>query len=446
MLWCLGSADFLSEVESFSPLHQQTRDPRRAAAGDRLLVEIGADLDAQDIADATRRGVTVMVCAQDQVSLLLASEAITSDDPSAADDVDSVDLEAWRQEHAAEIIGRSAGLREALEMAERVSRFDCPVLITGESGTGKELIARAIHRASERRERAFVAVNCPAIPKDLVESELFGHAKGAFTGAVSAREGRFVAADGGTLFLDEIGEMDLEVQRKLLRVLQDFSVTPVGESRARTVDVRIVAATNQDLDAMSEKGEFRLDLLYRLNVVQIHLPPLRERTEDVGELFDHHLGEAASRLGAPAPVVDDEIRATLLRAPWPGNIRQLRNVAERLVVLRAGRAVRLQDLPATLRRGADVTPIAAARPVTPANAQVERAAVASASRSGDLTEVELPKDGVDLRATLQRLEARLIRQAILATSGNRNQAARLLGLNRTTLVEKLRKQPQLAVA
>jgi DNA-binding NtrC family response regulator len=279
-----------------------------------------------------------------------------------------------------------------------------------------------------------------------VESELFGHAKGAFTGAVNARRGRrFVAADGGTLFLDEIGEMDLEVQRKLLRVLQDFSVTPVGESRARTVDVRIVAATNQDLDAMSERGAFRLDLLYRLNVVQIHLPPLRERRADIVELFDHHLADAANRLGAPAPTIDGEIRATLASAGWPGNIRQLRNIAERLVILRAGRPVRGQDLPQSIRAaaGAEVVSISAA---AAQDGPAQRDEAASVARERGVESFELPETGVDLRATLQQLEARLIRQAILATSGNRNQAARLLGLNRTTLVEKLRKQPELAVA
>ncbi len=424
MLWCHGSSAFFSEVAHFESC-QETADGTEAARGDRLVMEVGDEgFDPRIVTRATARGVTAIVCGRGQLALLLGREEPPRLSTSVNTHDDDVDLDAWRAQHAPEIIGRSSSLKDALEMAERVARFDCPVLITGESGTGKELLARAIHRASPRNDKPFVPVNCPAIPKDLVESELFGHAKGAFTGAVSAREGRFVTADGGTLFLDEIGETDLDVQRKLLRVLQDFTVTPVGESRARRVDVRIVAATNRDLEAMSESGEFRLDLLFRLNVVQIHLPALRDRPEDVEELFAHHLEATVDRLGVPAPIVSEEIHATLRQCAWPGNIRQLRNIVERLVILRAGHDVRARDLPNSLSRGNATT-------------------TTSALGQGNL---DLPEDGMDLRATLGELEDRMIRQAILATSGNKNQAARLLGLNRTTLVEKLKKRPDLQAA
>lgn len=347
---------------------------------------------------------------------ILLTTSTTHNDTSNA-------LTQWRSKYAPEIIGESNALIEALEMAERVSKFDCPVLITGESGTGKELLAHAIHRASKRSEHAFIAVNCPAIPKDLVESELFGHAKGAFTGAVNAREGRFSAANRGTLFLDEIGEMTLDVQSKMLRTLQDFHITPVGEAKSKKVDVRIIAATNRDLEVMSESGEFRLDLFFRLNVVQIHLPSLAERRSDIQSLFIHHLDVISERLGVEKPSISSEIWATLSQAKWAGNIRQLRNLAERLVIMRGGLDVRMNDLPPSVKQKA------------PAERQGEHG-----------LSLVLPNEGIDLKKTLREVESGMIKQALLAAAGNRNQAAKMLGLNRTTLVEKLRKQPELAVA
>ena len=333
---------------------------------------------------------------------------------------DAAHLARWRAQHAPEIIGDSPALASALELARRAARFDCPILITGESGTGKELLARALHRSSERCEKSLVPVNCPAIPKELVESELFGHAKGAFTGATNARIGRFDAANGGTLFLDEIGEMDMSMQAKLLRVLQDYQVTPVGEVRSHHVDVRIIAATNRDLDEEIEGGRFREDLFYRLTVLQIHLPPLRERREDVPALIEHLLATLSAERGVTPPALTPEAREALCSYDWPGNIRELRNIIDRLVILHSGRRLAKSDLPPKIQRPAP------------------RAA------SGSL-DMELPSDGMDLRAELARLEESLIRQALLATAGNKNQAAQLLGLKRTTLVEKLRKPLAMAV-
>jgi DNA-binding NtrC family response regulator len=339
-------------------------------------------------------------------------------DPIATNATETAELARWRETCATEIIGEAPALLEALEMAQRAARFDCPILITGESGTGKELLARAIHRGSEREQRPMVPVNCPAIPRELVESELFGHSKGAFTGATAARVGRFDAADGGTLFLDEIGEMDLDVQSKLLRVLQDYEVTPVGEVRSHRVNVRIVAATNRDLDEEAESGRFREDLYYRLTVLQIHLPALRERREDIPALLEHLLATLSSERGVTPPTILPDARERLLSYDWPGNIRELRNVVDRMVILLAGRRVGAAQLPKKL--------------------QARRAT----RRDNGSFDVQLPPDGLDLRSELARLEERLIRQALLATSGNKNQAAQLLGLKRTTLVEKLKKQPQ----
>jgi DNA-binding NtrC family response regulator len=340
-------------------------------------------------------------------------------------EVDTLDIHGWRQQNAPQIIGESEELLDALEMAARVAEFDCSVLITGESGTGKELLAQAIHQASGRQQNAFIPVNCPAIPKELVESELFGHSKGAFTGATAARVGRFAAADKGTLFLDEIGDMALDIQAKLLRALQENQITPVGESRPRDVDVRIVAATNRDLEELAESGGFRADLFYRLNVVQIHLPALRERRSDIPVLIEALVERISARLKVDAPEIGPEVLAVLTAYDWPGNIRQLRNIIERLVILRRGQQVRMKDLPPRITKAA-------------ANEN------AAADQPG--ASMTLPPEGLDLRQTLQELEAAMIRQALMTTDGNKNKAAKLLGLNRTTLVEKLRKQPALAVA
>ncbi len=232
-----------------------------------------------------------------------------------------------------EIVGASPAMREVFSMVEQVAEADATVLLRGETGTGKELVARAIHRRSPRRERPFVAVNCTAIPRDLMESEFFGHEKGAFTGAIARRIGRFEQAHGSTLFLDELGDLDLAIQAKLLRVLQEQELTRIGAQDPIRVDVRIVAATNRDLEALVREGRFRDDLYYRLNVIPIRLPPLRERTSDLPALLEHFLGSFAKRYGRQPPIPPPNVIAAAQAYPWPGNVRELRNLCERAVLM-----------------------------------------------------------------------------------------------------------------
>jgi DNA-binding NtrC family response regulator len=246
------------------------------------------------------------------------------------------------------LIGASAAMRRVYDLIDRAGPTDATILVTGESGTGKELVARAIHDASPRRPRPFVALNCSALPAELVESELFGHAKGAFTGADRDREGRFEAADGGTLLLDEIGDLAAPAQAKLLRTLEERAITRVGENTPRAVDVRLVAATNRPLDALVDEGAFREDLLYRLRVVHIELPPLRERREDIPALAIHFAEELGRRHGRPIAELADDARRALLAHDWPGNVRELRNAIERAVVLAEGPTLAAADLPATV--------------------------------------------------------------------------------------------------
>jgi len=330
------------------------------------------------------------------------------------DDVVRTSIAVWREKYAPEIIGNAKGLEKVFERIERTADTDCSILITGESGTGKELVARAVHRASERSGGAFVTVNCAAIPENLLESELFGHVRGAFTGATVSREGRFSAAHGGTIFLDEIGEMPLALQSKLLRVLQEKEVTPVGETASRKVDVRVVAATNRDLDEMVEAGEFREDLLYRLEVIPIELPPLRERRRDIPELVEHFVEKFNRSRSRRVSGLTDEAMNALAAYEWPGNVRQLQNAIERMVVLKGRGRLDVDDLPRRIRKAASASPEAAA--------------------------AELPEEGLDLRDAVERFENRLILQALERTGWNKNQAAGILRMNRTTLVEKLKKK------
>jgi DNA-binding NtrC family response regulator len=316
---------------------------------------------------------------------------------------------------AAGLVGSSGALRELLTTLARIAPSTSSVLIEGESGTGKELVAQALHRLSRRANGPLVAVNCAAIPEALLESELFGHVRGAFTGAVSTRPGRFKLAHGGTLFLDEIGEIPLPLQGKLLRVLQERVIEPVGSTRPEPVDFRLVAATNRDLDKLVAEGKFRSDLYYRLNVVPLRLPPLRERQGDVPELVRHFLSRCAAERGASLRVAP-EAMAALEAHSWPGNVRELENLVERMAVLKGQGEIGLVDLPPAVRGAA---PVAA-----------------------EGVPQHLPPEGVDLYAVLQQLEDRLIGEALERSGGNRKEAAKILGLNRTTLVEKLKKKAQ----
>jgi len=308
------------------------------------------------------------------------------------------------------ILGRSRPMQKLFHLLETVARSNSTILITGETGTGKEVVARAIHHNSPRRVNRFVALNCSAIPEALLEAELFGHVRGAFTGAVGARQGRFEQAHKGTLFLDEVGTMSTALQMKLLRALQEREFERVGDSQTIKVDVRVIAATNSELARMVAEGSFREDLYYRLNVIPIHLPPLRDRRDDIPVLAQHFLEKFAP--GAQIQISQTAMRV-LMAYPWPGNVRQLENAVERAVTLGGGRKeIDVVDLPPEIQ---DV-PQALATPF-----------------------VEFPDDGLDLPAYLTSIERDLIRRSLERTGGNRNKAAELLRIKRTTLVEKLKR-------
>jgi two-component system response regulator AtoC len=304
------------------------------------------------------------------------------------------------------IVAASPGMIEVLELIERAAEYKATVLLTGESGTGKEVLARAIHAQSPRRAEAFVAVNCGAIPETLLESELFGHARGAFTGADRARRGLFVEADGGTLFLDEVGEMPQALQVKLLRVLQEEEVRPLGESKSRRVDVRVIAATARELEAEVAEGRFREDLFYRLNVLRVVVPPLRERREDIPLLVDHFLAQARDTLGKPVRGISDDALARLVSYRWPGNVRELENVIERAVILARDEQLGVRELPA--------------------NVVAQDGGIAESA--GDLS----------LRRARRAAETEMIRRALRETDGNRTRAARLLGISHRALLYKLK--------
>jgi two-component system nitrogen regulation response regulator GlnG len=319
------------------------------------------------------------------------------------------------------LVGKSGALLEVFKIIGRVARSDVPVLVTGESGTGKELIARAIHAASPRAAGPFVAVNAAAIPRELLESELFGHERGAFTGAVDARPGRFREASGGTLFLDEIGDMPVDLQAKLLRVLQSGEVTSVGGRRAEPVSVRIIAATHRDLDALVASGAFREDLLYRLRVVPIAVPPLRERREDIPPLIDHFLTRYDAELTGGMHVISPAAALRLVRHAWPGNVRELENAIKRALVLAPAEVIGPDDF--AFLDGAPAERVAMS---LEAIVRAETEAALDADAPGDVH-----------AALLARVEKPLIEAALARTGGNQLRAAERLGINRNTLRKRI---------
>jgi sigma-54 specific flagellar transcriptional regulator A len=340
-----------------------------------------------------------------------------------------IDDEARGSRPASGPTGRSAATLRLSRMIDQVAPFDTTVLVLGESGTGKEVAARAIHDRSRRAGKPFVAINCGAIPPDLLESELFGHEKGAFTGALTQRKGRFEMAEGGTLLLDEIGDMPMAMQVKLLRVLQERRFERVGGNQTIECDVRVVAATHRDLESHIADGRFREDLFYRLNVFPIEMPALRERSEDLPELvaaIGHQLAESGR---GEVRLADDAV-AALQHYAWPGNVRELANLLERLSVLHPGTRVRAADLPARYRANAP-------EPAAPAAVAPAPAADVDPSTLSPVN--TLPPQGIDLRGHMANIELDLIRAALVQTGGVVAHAAPLLGLRRTTLVEKLRK-------
>ncbi len=312
------------------------------------------------------------------------------------------------------IIGKSEGIQNVLSMIERVADSDSTVLVTGESGTGKELVARAVHYNSPRADQAFVAINCGAIPAELLESELFGHVKGAFTGAIANRVGRFEMADGGTIFLDEIGDLEPSLQVKILRALQQKTFEPVGSTKTVQVNVRVIAATNKNLEELVETGKFREDLFYRLNVIPLAIPALRERKVDIPLLFAHFMEQFNRNKGRKLTGISTETMECLVNYQWPGNIRELENLVERLAILKGHGQIEINDLPVKYRT--------------------------TASASIDPVQFDIPDNGLDFNTTVDQFENNLILRALEKTGWNRNQAALLLRLNRTTLVEKIKKK------
>ena len=304
------------------------------------------------------------------------------------------------------LMGQSPNFEAMLRSAKMVAVTDVTVLICGETGTGKELLAKALQEHSPRAKKPFITLNCAALPESLVESELFGHRRGAFTGAVENQTGRLQAASGGTLFMDEVDSLPLAVQAKLLRFLESGDIQPVGDTAAQRVDVRIIAATNTNLEEKIAKGEFRQDLYYRLNVVPLEIPPLRERMGDIHLLMNHFLNHFSAAHKLTAPTLSNDALAILLKHEWPGNVRELRNVCERFCVLMAGRHIEEASLPDDI-----------------------------AGPPAEADEFILPTEGIDL----EQLEIFLIQQALERTQDNRTHAARLLGISRDTLLYRMKK-------
>ena len=311
------------------------------------------------------------------------------------------------------LIGQSAAMRALSQLLETVAATSSTVLITGETGTGKELAARAIHHSSPRRNNRFVAINCSAIPETLLEAELFGHVRGAFTGAIGARQGRLEQANKGTLFLDEVGTMSPALQAKLLRVLQEREFERVGDSHTVKIDVRVIAATHSDLAKMVAEGTFREDLYYRLNVIPVHIPPLRDRRDDIPLLVQHFLQKLGGDSGRTSLSVSQDAMRRLMSCQWPGNVRQLENVVERAVAFSGTRTqIELPDFGPEIHQSAS---------------SIETGAVL------------FPEDGLDFDQFIEGIELSLIKRSLERTRGNKRQAAKLLKLKRTTLIEKLKR-------
>jgi two-component system response regulator AtoC len=355
--------------------------------------------NVRDCVDAMRRGAVNFVC-----------KPFELDDLSLAVDKALAATGAFPAPVVNGPVGGSPAMARVLDELERVGRTDATVLLRGETGTGKERLARLVHERSTRASKPFVAINCGAIPEGLVEAELFGHMRGAFTDAGERRVGKLEQAAGGTVFLDEVGEVPMAAQVKLLRFLQEREITPLGAAESTPVDVRVVAATHRDLERMVRTGTFREDLLYRLSVVPIHVPPLRDRAGDVPDLVDHFIVQAEERRGRTVGFTPEAL-AVMERYSWPGNVRELENLIERLAIMSAADTIDVDALPERMR-----------------------------SEAARVKTETLPQDGLDLQNALGSIEDALIDEALKRTGGNRTDAAQLLGLNRTTLVEKLRRR------
>ena len=383
---------------------------RQAGGAGRTIVMTA--YGSQDLAvEAIQKGAYDYIDKPFSPEALLLRVRIAEEHGSKDTEIRRLRKEIRVEKRRGNIVVASAGMKAAVELAERVAQHPTTVLITGESGTGKELVARLVHQASARADGPFVPVNCGAIPENLLESELFGHVKGSFTGASRDRAGLFDEAQGGTLLLDEIGELPQALQVKLLRALQEGEIRRVGESKARQLDVRILAATARDLEADVQEGEFRSDLYYRINVVRIHLPPLRHRVDDVPALLQHFLGLYNEALGLEIEGFEPECIKALSAYSWPGNIRELENVVERAMVLADADRIGVDDLPDTISD--------------------PKATVKGAGGT-------LSSDELSVKKRTWELEKHLIGRALEVTGGNRTRAAELLDLSYRALLYKIR--------
>ena len=372
-----------------------------------LVIMMSAYEDDEGVIEAMRRGAYDFIAKPFRADQLLLTIRKAVERERLRQTVEQLREELSALRAPSGIVGRGTAMQQVLAVAAKVARHPSTVLVTGESGTGKELVAHYIHSSSPRASEPMVAVNCGAIPENLLESELFGHAKGAFTGAAAEKRGLFEEADGGTLFLDEIGELPSPLQVKLLRALQEGEIRRVGDNIARAVDVRLVAATARDLEAEVAAGRFRADLYYRINVVRLHLAPLRDRREDIPELVRHFVQLYGRRLGLSVAAVSPAAMHLLMEYAWPGNVRELENVIERALVLAEGPQIEPDQLPAAVRSPATTAPA---------------------------------RDDLDLSIKRQTaaLERGLIRSALERTGGNRTRAAKLLELSHRALLYKIR--------
>jgi len=311
-----------------------------------------------------------------------------------------------------DIIGQSKKMREVFDLVEKVADCDSTILLNGETGTGKGLVAKAIHQRSKRSDKPFISINCGAIPENLLESELFGHLRGAFTGATSSKQGKFELADGGTIFLDEIGDMSSDLQVKVLKVLEEGEFEQVGGSKTIRVDVRIIAATHRDLCEEVQKGNFREDLYYRLYVIPVMLPSLQERRSDIPYLVSYFIDQSNQKNNRQVSGVADDAMAMMMGYGWPGNVRELKNMVERMVVLQGDGDISVDDLPAELKTGQHFEPTST---------------------------IEISDEGICLNSAVTEFEKALILQSLEKTKWVKNKAAKLLHLNRTTLVEKIKR-------
>ena len=411
------------DIRMPGPSGLELLDRMRETGNDAAVVVITAQSTLENAVEAMKRGALDYLVKPFQIAEVLAAVQKSLRTRALQREVRALRQEAsGRAAPGERLVGRSTAILEVFKTIGRVAPRDVAVLITGESGTGKELVARAIHAASPRAAGAFVAVNAAAIPRDLLESELFGHEKGAFTGAIEGRAGRFREASGGTLFLDEIGDMPLDLQAKLLRVLQSGEVMSVGGKRAEKVDVRIVAATHRDLDALVREGRFREDLLYRLRVVPVEIPPLRERREDIPVLAEHFVARYAAELGTEARWLSEATLEHLASHDWPGNVRELENAIKRALVLAAHEVLAPEDF--VFLRGAAQQPPAGG-------------SLGELVRDEALALLHGPEPDDLYRRILERVERPLLEATLLHTGGNQLRAASLLGINRNTLRKKI---------